>query len=70
LLKEFLALETLAMAQRAYDKLRDIWSNNGIPSEKGLRTAAALAEGPSTFPLEKLANWSYLNEAASSLKSK
>jgi ABC-type nitrate/sulfonate/bicarbonate transport system substrate-binding protein len=70
LLKEFLALETLEMAKKAYDRLRDIWSNNGVPSEKGLRTAAALAEVPSTFPLEKLANWSYLNEAASSLKSK
>ena len=70
LLKEFLALETLEMAQKAYDRLGDIWSNNGIPSQKGLRTAATLAEVPSSFPLEKLANWSYLNEAASSLKSK
>jgi ABC-type nitrate/sulfonate/bicarbonate transport system substrate-binding protein len=69
LLKEFLALETLEMAKKAYDRLRDVWSNNGIPSERGLRTAATLAEVPSTFPLEKLANWSYLNEAASSLKA-
>jgi len=70
LLKEFLALESLDMARKAYGRLRDIWSNNGVPSEKGLRAAATLAEVPSTFPLEKLANWSFLNEAASSLKSR
>jgi len=70
LLKEFLALESLEMARKAYGRLRDIWSNNGVPSEKGLRAAATLAEVPSTFPLEKLANWSFLNEAASSLKSR
>lgn len=27
-------LETLDMAQKSYDKLRDIWSDNGMPSEK------------------------------------
>ena len=70
LLKEFLALENLDMARKAYERLRDIWSNNGVPSEKGLRAAATLAEVPSTYPLEKLVNWSFLNEAASSLKSR
>jgi ABC-type nitrate/sulfonate/bicarbonate transport system substrate-binding protein len=70
LLKEFLALESLEMARKAYGRLRDIWSNNGVPSEKGLKAAATLAEVSSTFPLEKLANWSFLNEAASSLKSR
>ena len=70
LLKEFLGLDSLEMAKKAYQRLRDIWSDNGVPSEKGLRTAATLAEVPSTFPLDKLANWSFLNEAASSLKTK
>jgi ABC-type nitrate/sulfonate/bicarbonate transport system substrate-binding protein len=70
LLKEFLALESLDMARKAYQRLRDIWSNKGVPSEKGLRAAATLAEVPSNYPLEKLANWSFINEAASSLKSR
>jgi hypothetical protein len=70
LLKEFLALENLAMAKKAYERLRDIWSSSGIPSEKGLRAAASLAEVPSTFPLDKLVNWSFLNDAAASLKTK
>jgi len=70
LLKEFLGLESLEMAKKAYGRLRDIWSDSGIPSEKGLRAATNLAEVPSTFPLDKLANWSFINEAASSLKTR
>jgi ABC-type nitrate/sulfonate/bicarbonate transport system substrate-binding protein len=70
LLKEFLGLENLEMAKKAYERLRDIWSDNGIPSEKGLRAAAMLAEVPNTFPLENLVNWSFLNEAAASFKTR
>jgi ABC-type nitrate/sulfonate/bicarbonate transport system substrate-binding protein len=70
LLKEFLGLESLEMARKAYVRLRDIWSDNGVPSEKGLRVAATLAEVPSAFPLDKLANWSFLNEAALPLKTR
>ena len=70
LLKEFLGLESVDMAKKAYVRLRDIWSDSGIPSEKGLRVAANLAEVPSAFPLDKLANWSFLSEAALSLKTK
>jgi hypothetical protein len=70
LLKEFLGLDSLEMTKKTYQRLRDIWSDNGIPSEKGLRTAATLAEVPTTFPIAKLANWSFINEAAVSLKAK
>jgi ABC-type nitrate/sulfonate/bicarbonate transport system substrate-binding protein len=70
LLKEFLGLESLEMAKRAYGSLRDIWSDNGIPSDKALRVAATLAEVPSAFPLDKLANWSLLREAGSSVKTR
>ena len=70
LLKEFLGLESLETARKAYERLRDIWSDTGIPSDRGLRAAANLAEVPSTFPLDKLANWSFVNEARSSLKIK
>lgn len=70
LLKEFLALDSLETAQKAYGRLRDIWPDNGIPTDKGLRTAASLAEVKESFPLEKLANWSFVKEAASTLKTK
>jgi NitT/TauT family transport system substrate-binding protein len=68
LLKEFLGLESLEMARKVYERLRDIWSDNGIPSDKGLRAAATLAEVPSAFPLDKLVNWSFIKEAASSAR--
>jgi ABC-type nitrate/sulfonate/bicarbonate transport system substrate-binding protein len=70
LLKEFLGLENLEMAKTAYERLKDIWSDSGIASEKGLRAAATLAEVPGSFPLEKLANWSFINEAATSVGTK
>jgi ABC-type nitrate/sulfonate/bicarbonate transport system substrate-binding protein len=70
LLKEFLALENEEMTKKAYQRMRDIWSESGVPSEKGLRTAASLAEVPATFPLDKLVNWSFLEEARSSLKTR
>jgi ABC-type nitrate/sulfonate/bicarbonate transport system substrate-binding protein len=64
LLKDFLGLESLEMAQKAYNRLRDIWPDNGLASDKGLRTAANLAQVPSTFPLDKLADWSLAKKAA------
>jgi hypothetical protein len=63
-------LESLEIAKKTYHRLRDIWSDTGIPSEKGLRTAATLAEVPAAFPVAKLANWSFINEAAASLKAR
>jgi ABC-type nitrate/sulfonate/bicarbonate transport system substrate-binding protein len=70
LLKDFLGLESLEMAKKAFDRLKDIWSDNGVPSDKALRVAANLAEVPSTLPLDKLANWSFLKEAGSSLRAR
>ena len=70
LLKEFLGLESLELAKKAYERLRDIWPDNGVASDKGLRTAANLAQVPATFPLDKLADWSFVNKAATSLKSR
>src|SRR5262245_36313669 len=67
LLKEFLGIESLETARKTYERLTDIWSDNGIPSEKGLRAAATLAEVPTAFPLEKLVNWSFINEAEKNL---
>ena len=68
LLKDFLGLESLDMAKKAYERLRDIWPSSGVASDKGLRTAANLAQVPSTFPLDKLANWSLVKKAGASLR--
>jgi len=70
LLKEFIGLESLEMAQRAYDRLRDIWPDNGMPTERGLKNVASMAEVPAGVPMEKIVDWTLLKEVSSSLKSK
>jgi ABC-type nitrate/sulfonate/bicarbonate transport system substrate-binding protein len=70
LLKQFIGLENLEMAQKAYDRLRDIWPDNGLPTEKGLKNVASMAEIPAGVPLEKIVDWSVVKEVSSSLKGK
>jgi len=70
LLKDFIGLESLDMAQKAYDRLKDIWPDNGLPTEKGLKNVASMAEVPAGVPLERIVDWSLLKEASSTLKIK
>jgi NitT/TauT family transport system substrate-binding protein len=70
LLKDFIGLDNLEMAQKAYDRLKDIWPENGLPTEKGLKNVASMAEVPQGVPMEKIVDWSLVKEAASSLKTK
>lgn len=70
LLKEFIGLESLEMAQKAYDRLKDIWPDNGLPTEKGLRNVASMAEVPTSVPLEKIVDWSLVKEASLSVNAK
>jgi NitT/TauT family transport system substrate-binding protein len=62
LLKEFIGLETLEMAQRAYEKLRDIWPDNGMPTENGLKNVASMAEVPVGVPMERIVDWTLVKE--------
>ena len=68
LLKEFIGLENLEMAQKAYDRLREIWPDNGLPTEKGLKNVASMAEVPTGVPMEKIVDWRLVKEVSSSLK--
>jgi NitT/TauT family transport system substrate-binding protein len=70
LLKDFIGLENLEMAQKAYDRLRDIWPDSGLPTERGLKNVASMAEVPAGVPLEKIVDWSLIKEVSSSLKAK
>src|SRR6266850_3570484 len=70
LLKDFIGLESLEMAQKAYDRLRDIWPDNGLPTERGLKNVASMAEVPAGVPMEKIVDWSLIKEVSSSLKAK
>ncbi|HTF92376.1 MAG TPA: ABC transporter substrate-binding protein [Verrucomicrobiae bacterium] len=70
LLKEFIGLENLEMAQRAYDSLRDIWPDSGLPTEKGLKNVMSVAEVPAGVAMEKIVDWSFVKEVSASLKTK
>ena len=70
LLKEFIGLESLEMAQRAYERLKDIWPDNGLPTEKGLKNVTSMAEVPAGVPVEKIVDWSLIKEASLSLRAK
>ena len=70
LLKEFIGLENLDMAQKAYDRLKDIWPDNGLPTERGLKNVAGMAEVPAGVPMEKIVDWTLVKEVSASLKTK
>ena len=70
LLKEFIGLENLEMAQKAYDSLRDIWPDSGLPTERGLKNVMSVAEVPAGVAMEKIVDWSFVKETSSSLKAK
>jgi ABC-type nitrate/sulfonate/bicarbonate transport system substrate-binding protein len=68
LIKEFVGLESLDMARKAYDTYMTIWPDTGMGSEEGLRMVMNLAGIAATVPVEKMVNWSPLREASAALK--
>lgn len=69
LLQEFVGLENLDMAGKAYDAIRDMWPSDGSTSEQGLRNAIAIAEIPASVPHERLVHWNLLRETLGALKN-
>lgn len=70
LLKEFIGLESLEMAQKAYERLKDLWPDNGLPTEKGLKNVIGMADVPAGVPVEKIVDWFLVKEASLFLKAK
>ena len=68
LLKQFVGLPTIDMTRKTYDVIKELWPDNGIPSEKGLATALTMADVPPNFPTEKVVDWTLVTEAAASVK--
>jgi ABC-type nitrate/sulfonate/bicarbonate transport system substrate-binding protein len=69
LIKEFVGLESLETAKKAYETYMTIWPDSGRGSDDGLRLVVDLAGLPATTPVEKLANWSPLREASVALRN-
>jgi NitT/TauT family transport system substrate-binding protein len=70
LLKQFVGLPTIDMTRKTYDVIKELWPDNGIPSDKGLTTALSMADVPASFPTEKVVDWSLVTEAAAALKTR
>ena len=70
LLKQFVGLPSLDMSRRAFEMIKDLWPDDGLPSEHGLRTGLNLADVPPSVPADKIVDWSILNQATASLKTR
>jgi ABC-type nitrate/sulfonate/bicarbonate transport system substrate-binding protein len=68
LLKQFAGLPDIEMTRKTYEVIKDLWPNNGIPSEKGLATALSMADVPANAPADKIVDWSLVSEAATTMK--
>ena len=68
LLQEFIKLESAEMTRRAYEAVKDIWPENGLSSDEGLKNVLLSEEIPADTPLSKMTNWGPLNEALAAAK--
>ena len=68
LLQEFIKLESAEMTRRAYEAIKDIWPENGLPSDEGLKNILLSEEIPADTPVAKMTNWGPLNEALTAAK--
>lgn len=69
LLQEFVGLESLEVAGKAYEVVKDMWPSDGLTSEQGLRNAISANEIPANVPHEQLVQWSLLKETLAMLKT-
>jgi ABC-type nitrate/sulfonate/bicarbonate transport system substrate-binding protein len=67
-LKDFLKLDNLELAGRGYDRIKDIWPDDGMASEESLRRTATLAGIAPDMPISQLFDWSILKEAVAGLR--
>ena len=69
LLQEFVSLENLEVAGKAYDAVGDMRPSNGLALEQGLRNAMAVREIPRGMALNQLINWAFLKETPATLRA-
>ena len=67
LLNDFLKLNDMDIARRAYAKYRGVFPDDGMASKKGLRRAADLAGIAREKSIDHIFDWSILKEARAEL---
>lgn len=70
LLKQFAGLTDIEMSRKTFDVIKELWPDNGIPSNAGLATALSMADVPANVPADKFVDWSPISEAVMSLKTR
>ena len=68
LLKQFVGLPDIDMTRKTFDVIKDLWPDNGIPSDKGLATALTMADVAADVPADRIVDWSLVSAVALSLK--
>ena len=63
-----IGLPDIEMTRKTFDVNKELWPDNGIPSNAGLATALSMADVPANVPADKFVDWSPVSEAAMSLK--
>jgi NitT/TauT family transport system substrate-binding protein len=69
MIKEFVGLESLEIAKKAYDTYMTIWPDNGLGSDEGLRLVMTLAGVPASTSFEKMVNWQPLKQASAAMRN-
>jgi NitT/TauT family transport system substrate-binding protein len=64
LLMNFVGLENQQMSLKAFDLIKDIWADDGMATEDGLKSALALADVAPTVPIDKIFSFTAVQEAA------
>jgi NitT/TauT family transport system substrate-binding protein len=67
-LKDFVKLENIEMAGKSFDKIKNIWPDDGLATEEGLRRTAILAGISPDVPISHIFDWSILKEAVAAMK--
>jgi ABC-type nitrate/sulfonate/bicarbonate transport system substrate-binding protein len=64
MLINFVGLENQQMSLKAFDLIKDIWADDGMTTEDGLKSALALADVPPTVPIDRVFSFAAVQEAA------
>jgi ABC-type nitrate/sulfonate/bicarbonate transport system substrate-binding protein len=64
LLMNFVGLENQQMSLKAFDLIKDIWADDGMATQDGLKSALALADVAPSVPIERIFSFAAVQEAA------
>lgn len=64
MLIDFVGLENQQMSFKAFDIIKDLWADDGMTTEDGLKSALALADVAPTVPIDRIFSFTAVRESA------